>query len=425
MTAFACRGPAFQVGSVEKATSCTPDEDIIVAPECGVFVAPGATDGDGSQEAPLGSIQSAIDSGAPVVYVCIDADETPFHESLRIPPGVTLYGGLDCSDWRWSLDARSRVEAASGPAALILEPGSGAHMEGFELVGPHPQGPSESSIGIIAEGAVASFSRVDIQVFDGTPGADGASGDDGMPGAAGADGSDTHGGAGGVACNAKGGDGGLGGPSGAPSTSGAPPGLGGAAGDVGDCTTLRDGHNNLQTAADGSPPDSAGTLSKDGFQPPSAGKGATGGSGGGGAGGSGVTAQGGGGGGSGGCGGEGGEAGGSGGSSIGIVWLLGSNLAFEQCSVKVGAGANGGSGAAGGAGATGGAGGNGFGTGCRGGAGGKGASGGKGANGVGGHSILIAYQGAVEPSRQGLAGKDPTDAGAPGGIAEPVYRFEP
>ncbi|MFO0548959.1 MAG: hypothetical protein U0271_11270 [Polyangiaceae bacterium] len=396
---------------------------MVAQDSCGSFVKVGATGGDGSQSAPFGSIVEAIEHDATFIYVCQDSDDTPSMGPVHIPAGVRLFGGLSCDDWRYHDEGRSRITATAPDIPVIFDAGAGAALDGFLIEGPVPASPGDSSIGLIADHAVASLTRVDIVTHDGADGAPGVAGMDGDSGEDGAPGTIVGPGDGGLGCSNN--DGGHGGftDSGANttvSTNGEPPGLGGQALDVGTCGDVSGSDG--APATDGTLPDGIGSISNTGYTPRTGTDGMDGAIGGGGAGGSGLTNQGGGGGGGGGCGGKGGKAGGPGGSSIAILWLD-ANVVFDQCTISVGAGANGGTAGLGGKGGSGGAAGANFQGACVGGNGGDGSDGGAGAPGAGGHSLIIAYTGDTAPDPQGITADDPTTAGEVGGVAARMLEF--
>lgn len=417
----ACRGPAFQLagesseggGGADTGTGgaggapnalCEPSEGATPDASCGVFVVPGVADGDGSIDAPFGSVGAALAVSADRIYVC----EGSLRETVALPPATRIYGGLDCAAWSFKLAGRTELVADPGEIPLVLLPGDGAHVEGLRVTAESAVVASQSSIALLADHATASITRVDLVAGNGEDGVDGQDANASVPGGDGGNGTSVGGQGGSSSCNRGGGDGGTGNVAGAP---GAPAqGNGGSAG----CTSGTTGVPGMSGPNGDDAP--IGTLGNDGFSPGIATDGTAGSSGGGGGGGGGKTGTSGGGGGAGGCAGGAGTAGTSGGSSLAIVSLE-SNLTFFASTATVGFGGRGGSGGQGATAASGGQPGTGS-SGCSGGPGGVAGSSGRGGGGHGGHAIVLAYLGADAPSVEGLDYSTPTadQAGAGGGI---------
>ncbi len=424
-----CRsGPEFLLTS----NPCEPLDGATVKAECGVFVQIGAPSGGaGTQESPYGSIREALEgSELGNVYVC-NADDEGFSDALTIGPEIHLYGGLACADWRFDLERRTAWTAPADEIPLKLSDGTGAIIDGFAITAADSAIDGGSSIAILSDGAVAALRRVDIVTGAGGDGGVGVEGEIGPLALGGRDAA-SGGGGGDSSCGVPGGAGApL--PSDMPGSSGVPTiqsngGSSGPAmcmvGGAGDPVT---GTGALGTHA------SRGTISTSGYVPTNDGTiGGEGGPGMGGGGGGAITdVGGGGGGGAGGCGGTGGGPGTSAGSSIGIVWLLGTQLTFTDCTAAIGPGGNGGEGGPGGMSSTPGGGGLGINGSCSGGAGSPGQQGGTGGSGAGGDSLVIAYQGSeADPPR--LTGLDFSEPSSPGispnggnkGIANATAFFE-
>lgn len=459
---------------------CVPSENAeAVGDECGVFVAAAGDDAAaGTKEAPLATLGAAITRAAESggrVYACAES----FTETVEVPGGVTLYGGLECANgWRWIGEmTKTMITAGEGEVPLRLRGGTGAaRVEDVEVVAAsidataNPMLRGTSSIAAIAEGIAVELVRSMLVAGDAAPGVDGAVHP--MPAMAGADGNpgneacsdslvdpgldkvndcgtpndpidDSSGGPGGIGLMNSGGNG----------SDGLP--LSTANGGTGESAAVCTPGNPGTDGATGEPGTGAmglGTISAAGYVGVSGSegmKGAPGQGGGGGGGAKGGSGAGrcpdpmsaggasGGSGASGGCGGAGGRGGGPGGSSIALI-SLGATLSFDSVTLRAGLGGTGG---AGGLGQNGGAGGqlggaggavpggsNLLNAGCTGGRGGAGGPGGRGGGGLGGHSLGIAYQGSpspvdgliVETSDPGLggAGADPQHEGAPGVKAE-------
>ncbi len=404
--ASGCRGPAFTGFGGEP--SCEPLDAAQVGEECeGAFVAAGSTaGGDGSRGAPFALLSEAIASGAKVIYACAGR----YDEPVVVPAGVALFGGLDCDEWRFDLEARSDLTSPPDTIPMTLANGSGTRVEGWRVTARDAEVAGGSSVALLAHQVTAAVRRVDLIAGDARDGAPGAAGDPGAAGANATDASGTNAGFGGQAScgDAHGGNGGNGTNLGNPGQSGQP--SQGNAGSAG-CTGGGDGDDGGDGGA-GENASAPGSLSESGFTPGAPGAaGGIGVAGGGGGGGGGKQSLGGGGGGAGGCGGGGGRPGQSGGSSIALA-AIDATLTIEDSTARVGRGGDGGAGGAGGPGGPGGDGGAGAGTACVGGAGGAGGAGGRGGGGAGGHAVILAYRGAT-PDLRGLGfdGLSPEQAG--------------
>ncbi len=440
--------------------ACTPTPGSAVSPDCGVFVKSGATGGDGSIASPFGTITAAVANASATqpVYVCKGA----FDEKVDLPPGVSLYGGLDCSSGVYWKDApavvdRTTLTSSADTIPLTIRAGT-ASIFGFSIKSRNVVTPSRSSVAVSILGGDVSLAYVDARSGNGAPGSPGSTPPgSGAVGVAGQGGKYwtalqcvmAFGSAGGGAVtinptcsDSSGGMGGDGGPKGVTGGPGDPsgngssgmsgvPNLGANLGFGAGCTSIcypcfvgKSGVNGA-TGNEGAPGSGLGTLAAKGVVRHDGGSGFTGPSGQGGGGGGGARTSGnalcggggGGGGGSGGCGGLGGMGGGYGGSSIAIV-SLGATLALDHVSAAVGKGAKGGAGAGGQLGGGGGPGGPAQAA-CGGGMGGSGGPGGTGAGGSGGHALGLAFTGAA-PDTSGLS-VDLTTAGPGiGGAGESI-----
>lgn len=416
---------------------CVPNELAgPVVDACGIFVSRslGHDSSDGSRAHPLRTLAKAIAlSGTEKpVYACAEQ----FQETLVIPAGTTVYGGLDClGAWTYAGDTKKTI-IQSGPDAGPLRLSSGSsttRMEDVTVRAPNAVAAGRSSIAVIVDGAAAVFVRSEIVAGNGAAGKAGeiphevpAAGAPGMTGTdACIDPVSIDGGPGGqsecgsVSDGGKGGTGGIPGMNnddGAAGSNGLPAdpmkGLGGA-GDTGAaCEPGYAGKNGIAgTAGEGGT--GVGVVSPSGFigadgRPGTAGTPGQGGGGGGGARAGQFCGQGtmmgtgasGGGGGGGGCGGKGGGGGKAGGSSIAMISLKG-RITLVDTTLSTGKGGTGGTGAvgqSGGAPGAAGAGGKASGVapsaaGCTGGSGGAGGPGGSGGGGRGGHAIGVALSG--------------------------------
>lgn len=385
-----------------------------------LYVSPnGNGSNPGTREAPLLTIQSAIDAAAAAgdgtdVYVA----QGTYPESLTLASEVSVYGGFDPVSWEFDPAARPVVEGST--VAVFGQAVSGVRISWMHITAADGEGADHTSIGVLLDGAVDAVLRGNI--VEAGEGLDGVAGFDRANRTDKAD-RGTNGGSHGTCGSAGGGGGGSGNPgrnggrggnggttSGARGSNGdtsASGGGGGGAGANDDNWTADTGG----TGDDGSMggPGSAGadfgSLNAAGYV---RGNGATGGKGtiahGGGGGGGGYNntlipvacGGGGGGGGEGGEGGLGGGGGQGGGGSFGVL-LLGTTTALVTANdIRTKIGGTGGIGGIGGLGELGGDGGSGGAgdgkqrrPGASGGKGGRGGQGGPGGGGGGGPSIGI------------------------------------
>lgn len=437
-------------GAASSGPVCPEDPDPAqnyIPDECGVWVSHSLGDddkGQGTQAAPVQSIARAIElaqspARPPRVYACAEI----FAKSVRLPKGITLFGGYDCAapsgplQWLYKgYEFRATLSPPPGSVALVFLGGDGdAKSLAGDLVAKSADSvePGGSSIAVLAQAdANVEGRRIDVIAGNGADGADGAPGDymnkaakAGLSGNDGADACTVDIGTGGLAVTVQcddgtkttGGYGGDGnevfasdGHDGDPLPAPNPQGYGLAGkGEtaVTECTGGAQGAQGIN-GKDGAPGVSNGNIINEKYVGASGGDGESGtqGQGGGGGGASrgaalcGAKTGGGGGGsgGTGGCGGRAGKGGQAGGSSIGIV-SSSDKFIFYGGSVLAGNGGNGGNGGAGQPGGQiglPGKGGLNFGgpdgvkAGCAGGAGGPGGNGGPGGGGHGGHSVLAA-----------------------------------
>ncbi|MGK3999691.1 PGRS family protein [Sorangium sp. So ce1024] len=437
-------------------SSCVPSAaGAEVADACGVFVSSSGSDGNpATKEAPVKTLAAALaraeESGKRGVYACAET----FEEAVEVTRGVTIYGGLDCTNgWGWIGEEKKTVLTAGvGEIPLVVRGGGGEASVRVEDV--HVQargvGPDEqeafagvSSIAAVAEEASVELVRCVLEAGDAAAGEAGAAyevgamrGAEGKPGAEACSGERTFGAASvkndcgtpeDESDDSRGGDGGNGGPDvGGPGGPGTPEDrANGGKGEGAEVCTEGTAGADGGEGGPGAGATGLGEISASGYTGVAGSAGVKGGTaqGGGGGGGAkgGVGADkcpdealaggaSGGSGGAGGCGGAGGRGGGAGGSSIALL-SLNATVSFEEVTLKTGRGGAGGKGGDGQEGGDGGAGGPGGTTpegatalhdACGGGAGGKGGRGGPGGGGRGGHAIGIAYKGAV-PSTQGAA----------------------
>lgn len=450
-------------------TGCIPNEtEGAVDDTCGVFVAASGNDGNtGTKAEPVKTLAEALRRAGDKdsdVYACAE----PFAESVEVPAGIALFGGLDCANgWTWiGKQTKTTVAPEAEAIPLTLARGEGTtRIEDIEARAPDALAMGGSSIAVLADGATAELARCVLVAGNAADGADGDDAPSEAPERApgGSNGVDAcsdlddvagpdatlNGGAQTVnACGdefsigGRGGDGnesnGGGGDVGTPVSPGNGTGGLGESADGWNCNV--GGTNGGAGAGDNGTPGPAGagasglgTLSATGYTgvPGRDGTPGTPGQGGGGGGGAkggpvctgGVPGAGasGGSGGAGGCGGMPGKGGRPGGASIALA-SVDASVTLIDCTLSAGRGGNGGKGGdlqPGGLGGNGGTGGVGVGlskAACDGGKGGQGGPGGPGGGGLGGPSLAIAFRGTpvVQQGQTTLTPGAP-GTGGPGG----------
>ncbi|WP_434042353.1 MULTISPECIES: PGRS family protein [Sorangium] len=455
------------------AAGCVPSEKAsAVDDRCGVFVAASGNDGSaGTKAEPVKTLAEALrragETGSDV-YACAE----PFAESVEVPAGIALFGGLDCaSGWTWiGEQTKTTVAPETEAIPLTLARGEGTtRVEDIEARAPDAQAKGGSSIAVLADGATAELARCALVAGNAGDGADGDDAPSDAPERAPAgsngvdacsdldemDGPDATLPGGAQVVNACGGELSIGGGGGDGNTDNGAGGVAGQTGlegqaGAGEPPSMSDswscgvtpgdpskgGGNAGDNGTPGTPGAGAsglGALSASGYTGVSGGDGTPGkpGQGGGGGGGAkggpvctgGVSGAGasGGSGGAGGCGGLAGQGGRPGGASIALA-SVDASVTLIDCTLSAGRGGNGGKGGdlqPGGLGGIGGTGGTGVGgtkAACDGGKGGQGGNGGPGGGGLGGPSLAIAFRGApvVQQGQTSLTPGAP-GTGGPGG----------
>jgi hypothetical protein len=409
--------------------NCDPLTDGVDTPStvdasCGVWVSSskGKHDSaaDGSALHPYDTITFALSQLKPHhkwVYACIDG----FAETVDLSQGITLRGGLDCRN-SWVLTTTKTPLTAPENTIPLTVSGPSTVVD-FAITAVNATIPGGSSIAVVVDSAMATFTGCVLtagDAVDGRPGDSGeipATGPD--PGKSGNKPTDStpNGGSGGTNICSSNLNGGNGGDGGAPSgpgqdgkqgdgTMGGAKGLGQdtAVGKL--CSEGASGNSGSFIGVNGMGASNIGSIDGSGYhgvdgQPGMDGvDGKSGGGGGGSKGSATLHGAGGGGGGAGGCGGKAGGKGTAGGSSIALV-SVSATVILTTCTLTSGKGANGGTGGggqfgqAGGKAGDGGAASMGVGSACNGGKGGDGGTGGDGGGGLGGHSLGIAATGSA------------------------------
>lgn len=154
----------------------TPSESELTE-EQGVFVVAGKLDGDGTRARPFGTLKEALEV-AKITKKRVFACAGVFREQLVVEGGVSMIGGLDCSEPVWTLGTgRSTVESPASPAMIAREIATATRIERFDVVAPSATEPGGSSIGLLATDSPA-LTIVDASIVaqDGAAGADGVRG---------------------------------------------------------------------------------------------------------------------------------------------------------------------------------------------------------------------------------------------------------
>ena len=428
----------------------------VLKDECGVFVrSDAAVSGDGTKDKPYQSIGDAI-AALPMgkrLYIC---GGQSFAETVVLPGGVEVFGGLKCADESWTYQGGVADEQtviapiAAGAIPIKIEAGGGeTQVYGVHATAPAGVEPGQSSIAaIVTESGAAKFENCTLTAGDGAEGAEGtAPAGTGMPGeqgnngrdgcistaqAIGADEKTTMCGIDESSTGAVGGNGGVnaGGDGSNGSATPAPPIPASNGGDgQTDSVACKTGLEGVP-GTNGIPGmggvglgaiSSAGYVGVPGMSGMTEGKPGQGGGGGGGARGATVcipatnAGPSGGGGGSGACGGAIGNGGGPGGSSLGLL-SFSAAVSLKNVRISVANGGLGGAGSSGQPGGSGGqpgsAGGDGA---CPGGIGGQGGRGGAAGGGVGGHAIGVAFTGTAPDQAEVTITKGVSGVGGPGG----------
>ena len=177
---------------------CVPSENADpVGDECGVFVGGAAAKDDnaGTKGAPVATLARAITlagekSGR--VYACMEE----FAETIEVPAGIEIYGGLDCAaDWKHVEGQKTTIAPEADLVPVTLLGGAGARLEDVAATAAGATTPGGSSIAVIAQdGATAELLRCELRAGSGAPGAagitpmevgpngEGQNGENGMPG---------------------------------------------------------------------------------------------------------------------------------------------------------------------------------------------------------------------------------------------------
>jgi hypothetical protein len=140
--------------------------------------------GGGAARVARKAIELAKSSKKNTVFACRGA----FAEAVVVPPGISLYGGLDCDKAEWAprgLEGMDRSAIQGGPGEIVLRlqgDGSGASiaMDGFSVKAAAAVDPGGSSIAAIAlDTAVVDLTS--MRFYRGRRGSGGRPGEDAPP----------------------------------------------------------------------------------------------------------------------------------------------------------------------------------------------------------------------------------------------------
>lgn len=126
------------------------DDACVIDEAAAVFVSTtGSASGDGTRAKPLASIADGITLAKLAkkrVYVC----EGSYPESVVLANGVSMFGGFDCTSWKWNASGRAKIASPQSPAMRATSINLDTRVEGFDVVAPAGTANAPSSIGFIA-----------------------------------------------------------------------------------------------------------------------------------------------------------------------------------------------------------------------------------------------------------------------------------
>ena len=135
---------------------CTSTEGEPIGPDCGVFVNAESVGGDGSQAMPYSSITEAVAAlgSATHIYVC---GGDSFNDSITLPSGVSLSGGLACADWTFAAaNPKPTLQGTADLPALTILGSADRNVEFFQIVAANAVTAGGSSIAILADNATCA-----------------------------------------------------------------------------------------------------------------------------------------------------------------------------------------------------------------------------------------------------------------------------
>jgi hypothetical protein len=162
-------------------TASPADDPCVLRDTLGVFVSASKgsdTTGDGTMALPFATAAQGITyakAHQKRVFLCAET----YTENVTFENGVSVFGGLDCSQAKWTVAAtRAHFTAAASPAARADSITTQTSVEALEIFAPDAATASGSSIGMIADGSPAlNLRNVWIQAGnaqDGDQGTEGA-----------------------------------------------------------------------------------------------------------------------------------------------------------------------------------------------------------------------------------------------------------
>jgi hypothetical protein len=149
---------------------------VVVKDECGVFVRLAGDDlAAGTKSKPFATIARAIEVAKALparrIYVCAES----FAESLDIPSGIEIYGGLNCAG-AWTYSGKRTTIAPQAdlvPLRFIRENSQKIHLEDVDARAADAEQPGGSSIAAIADAVPLELVRSELFAGAGAPGEDG------------------------------------------------------------------------------------------------------------------------------------------------------------------------------------------------------------------------------------------------------------
>jgi hypothetical protein len=165
-----CNGQCLSNGDDPSSDPC------VVADSLGIFVSPGGNDstGNGTKMMPYATIKKAADiaaTGKKRVYAC--GTFTSGVALTAADDGVTIYGGLDCTTWAYSMSTPTKVAPTSPGYAFQVTGASGVTFEDFAFTSMAGVSAGDSSIAMFAANSTnILLRRCSVQAGAGVPGQD-------------------------------------------------------------------------------------------------------------------------------------------------------------------------------------------------------------------------------------------------------------
>lgn len=161
--------------------SCVPAESATpVDDDCGVFVATFGNDtGAGIKQSPVATMKIATERAQFIqkpIYACAQI----FQEAVKVPAGISIYGGLDCTaGWKYAGDTMKTTFAPAADLVPLTVTGSEETTQVTDVtaVAADAMVAGGSSIAVLVDGAVAHLVRVELVAGVGSDGDKGATPD--------------------------------------------------------------------------------------------------------------------------------------------------------------------------------------------------------------------------------------------------------